>query len=97
MPYRTRSGIEGRNVSRRISWLIIDVIHRNKMTNATFAEVMNVHKKSITNYRGMATTPDMMFILKMVELFGVNVEWVHIGKGEPYGKSDGEEEEEEEE
>ncbi len=73
----------------RIRWIVSDVIERNGLSNASLAVMTGYNKKSISNYRGMHTTPDIFFIIKMNELFGVNVAWVHTGEGLPYNLPDG--------
>ncbi len=89
MSYPATRKLKGlKTLSERISWLVNDVVRRNKLSNSKLAAIMSVGKRTITNYRGMHMTPDMLFIKNMGELFGANVVWVHTGKGEPYNDFD---------
>ncbi len=83
------SGVKDlKNLQERIQWLMINLIDRNELSNVRLAAKMKVDKKSICNYRGMHTTPDILFVKRLGEKFGVNVAWVHTGEGEPFNEPD---------
>ncbi len=85
MRYPSKRGLKGlKSLNKRIAWLVEDIVHRNKLTNSKLAAILGVGKRSITNYRNMNMTPDMMLVKTLGERFGVNVVWIHTGKGEPY-------------
>ncbi|MCP4688587.1 MAG: helix-turn-helix transcriptional regulator [Desulfobacterales bacterium] len=68
----------------RLSWLVIDLIRRNGLSNSIFAKIMGCTKNTINNYRHMYTTPDLMFHLRLAGVFGVNLIWLHTGAGHPF-------------
>ncbi len=85
MRYSSKRGFKGlKTLKERIAWVVKDVIRENKLTNSKLAEISGVGNNSITNYIRMHMTPDMMFVKILGERFGVNVMWIHTGKGAPY-------------
>ncbi len=86
------------DVQKRSSWIIIDIIERNGLSNTKLGEIMGCGKNTINNYRHAITTPGAEFIANLSNYYDVSVEWLHTGIGEPYkgdwmeadGKADGE-------
>ncbi len=73
-----------RDVKERARWAIVQIIERNHLSNSSFSKIMGCSKSTIDHYRRRITTPDTEFIHALVEMYGLDVVWLHHGEGEPF-------------
>lgn len=73
------------DLKERASFIISDIIKKNKLSNAKLAEQLGWNKGTINNYRRKVSSPSGDFIESFCKEFSVNPEWFITGKGDPYG------------
>ncbi len=59
---------------------------RGELSQDEFAKRLDVHKNSLGRYERRASIPDVEFAEKICIIFGVNPEWLLLGKGSMRGE-----------
>ncbi len=69
---------------KRTAMIMVDIIEKNNLSNDRMGAILGCGKNTIHNYRNLITTPSTDFIIKLSSYYGVNVEWLQTGIGDPY-------------
>ena len=72
------------DLKERASFIISDIIKKNKLSNAKLADLLGWNKGTINNYRRKVSSPSGDFIESFCKKFDVNANWFITGKGDPY-------------
>ncbi|MCP4690841.1 MAG: hypothetical protein GY859_22500 [Desulfobacterales bacterium] len=71
-------------MKKRVSWVIVDIIKKNELSNIKLGRILECGKNTINNYRNEGNLPGAEFIARLSDYYGVNVEWLHTNVGDPY-------------
>ncbi len=71
-------------IKKRVSTLIIDLIHQFELSNVKLSILLNCNRNTVDNHRRKAHMPRLSFITKLATNFSVNLDWVYFGEGGMY-------------
>lgn len=61
-----------------------DIRANKRLTQAALAEMLEVKKQAISNIEGGYNYPSIELIIKLIETFNINANWLLTGKGDVY-------------
>ncbi len=76
--------VQEERIKERVSDAIIDLIHRNDLSNVKLSKILGCNRNTVNNHRLMAHLPRLKFITKLTTIFNVDLNWIYFGVGEMY-------------
>ena len=57
---------------------------RGNLTQTAFSDLMGVHRNTVRGWEEGTAAPGREILVRFMELFKVNLNWLFSGKGEPF-------------